>query len=239
MYLRGPMQGRNRLLLAFIVATAASPWRAVAQNPVTEPPCTPPGSELCLRQQYHLHLSDVFEVQLAFSPEYNQTVTVQPDGYIVLKEAGRVQAAGKTVTELQAAIAQGYTGILNKPVVSIILKDFFKPSFYASGEVGKPGRYELRSEVTLMQALSEAGGLLNERASKKQVVVFRPLGNGTYESHIIDVAALLKPKAVNGVTEDVRVLPGDIIYVPQNKASKIKPYLPSASAGAFISPTAF
>ena len=203
------------------------------QNPSAEAPCTPPGSELCARQEYHIHLSDVMDIQLAFSPEYNQSVTVQPDGYVQLKEAGRVQAAGKTVSELQTSIAQAYTGILNKPVVSIVLKDFFKPSFYASGEVGHPGRYELRSEVTLMQALSEAGGLLNERASKKQVVIFRPQSNGTYESRVIDVAALLKPKPT---TEDVRVLPGDIIYVPQNKASKIKPYLPTPSAGAFISP---
>lgn len=212
---------------------------AAAQNPTAEAPCTPPGSELCLRQEYHLHLSDVFDVQFSFSPEYNQTLTVQPDGYVVLREAGRVQAAGKSVTELQAAVAQAYNGILSKPVVSIVLKDFFKPSFYASGEVGKPGRYELRSDVTLMQALSEAGGLLNERASKKQVVVFRPLGNGTYESHIIDVSSLLKPKGPNSITEDVRVQPGDIIYVPQNKASKIKPYLPNASMGAYLAPTTF
>ncbi len=223
------------LILAAVVLCGV----VAAQNPAAEPPCTPPSSDLCLRQDYRLHLSDVFEVELAFSPEYNQTVTVQPDGYVVLKEVGRVQAAGRTVTELQASIAKAYAGILNQPVVSIVLKDFFKPSFYASGEVGKPGRYELRSDVTLMQALSEAGGLLNERASKKQVVVFRPLGNGTYESHIIDVATLLKPKGVNGITEDVRVLPGDIIYVPQNRASKIKPYLPNASMGAYLAPSTF
>lgn len=233
------MHRANQFPRVLLLAASTLCGVASAQNPVAEPPCTPPGSELCLRQEYRLHLSDVFAIELAFSPEYNQTVTVQPDGYIVLKEVGRVQAAGKTVTELQAAIAQAYTGMLNKPVVSIVLKDFFKPSFYASGEVGKPGRYELRSEVTLMQALSEAGGLLNERANKKQVVVFRPLGNGTYESHVIDVASLLKPKAVNGVTEDVRVLPGDIIYVPQNKLSKVKPFLPNASMGAYLSPTVF
>ncbi len=215
--------------LVWVAASLA----AHGQNPTAEAPCTPPGSDLCARQAYHIHLSDVLDVQLAFSPEYNQTLTVQPDGYVQLKEVGRIQAAGKTVTELQAGIAQAYTGILNKPNVTIVLKDFFKPSFYASGEVGHPGRYELRSEVTLMQALSEAGGLLNERASKKQVVIFRPQGDGTYESHVVNVADLLKPKST---TEDVRVLPGDIIYVPQNKASKIKPYIPTPSAGAFITP---
>ena len=233
------MYRANRSSWVLFLAAVLLRGGAAAQNPAAEPPCTPPGSDLCLRQDYRLHLSDVFAVELAFSSEYNQTVTVQPDGYVVLKEVGRVQAAGRTVTELQASIAKAYTGILNQPVVSIVLKDFFKPSFYASGEVGKPGRYELRSDVTLMQALSEAGGLLNERASKKQVVVFRPLGNGTYESHIVDVATLLKPKGVNSVTEDVRVLPGDIIYVPQNRASKIKPYLPNASMGAYLAPSTF
>lgn len=233
------MLRRQPLLLVLLFCSISLCRLMAAQNPAAEAPCTPPGSDLCLRQEYRLHLSDVFEVQFSFSPEYNQTVTVQPDGYVVLKEAGRLQAAGKTVTELQAAIAQAYTGILNRPAVSIILKDFFKPSFYASGEVGKPGRYELRSDVTLMQALSEAGGLLNERASKKQVVVFRPLGNGTYESHIINVATLLKPKSANAITEDVRVQPGDIIYVPQNKASKIKPFLPNASMGAYLAPNTF
>ena len=226
------MLNRSQTVVTALLWTLGLTW-SHAQNPAAETPCTPPGSELCARQEYRIHLSDVFDVQLAFSPEYNQSLTVQPDGYVQLKEVGRIQAAGKTVTELQSAIAQAYTGILNKPVVSIVLKDFFKPSFYASGEVGHPGRYELRSEVTLMQALSEAGGLLNERASKKQVVIFRPQGNGTYESRVIDVAALLKPKPT---TEDVRVLPGDIIYVPQNKASKVKPYLPTPSAGAFLSP---
>lgn len=225
-----------RYLVSVSLAWTAAGAIAFGQNPVAEAPCTPPGSDLCARQEYRIHLSDVFEVQLAFAPEYNQTLTVQPDGYVQMKEVGRVQAAGKTVNELQTSIAQAYVGILNKPSVSIVLKDFFKPSFYASGEVGHPGRYELRSEVTLMQALSEAGGLLNERASKKQVVLFRPQGNGTYESRVIDVAALLKPKPT---TEDVRVLPGDIIYVPQNKFSKVKPFLPNATAGAFLSPTTF
>ena len=226
--------GRSVFLLLACALLDARP--ATAQNPSAEAPCTPPGSDLCARETYRIHLSDVFDIQLAFSPEYNQTLTVQPDGYVQLKEVGRVQAAGKTVSELQASIAQSYVGILNKPVVTLVLKDFFKPSFYASGEVGHPGRYELRSEVTLMQALSEAGGLLNERASKKQVVLFRPQGDGTYESHVIDVAALLKPKPA---TEDVRVLPGDIIYVPQNKFSKVRPFLPNATAGAFVTPTTF
>ena len=119
---------------------------------------------------------------------------------------------GKTLPEAEALIAEAYRGILNKPVVSVLLQDFLKPSFYASGEVGRPGRYEILSDITLVQALSEAGGLLNERASKKEIVVFRPQGNGTYESKVIDVKQLLEAK---GPEEDYAILPGDVFTSPR------------------------
>jgi polysaccharide export outer membrane protein len=121
-------------------------------------------------------------------------------------------------------------------VVSVLLEDFLKPSFYASGEVGKPGRYEILSNITLMQAISEAGGLLNERASKKQIVVFRPQGNGTYEAKVINFKRMLNAK---GPAEDYAVLPGDVVYVPQNRISKMQRYLPVPSVGTYVGPGAF
>ena len=121
------------------------------------------------------------ELQFPFSPDYNESVTVQPDGRISLREVDPVQIAGKTVLEAQSLIQQAYSGILHEPRVSLTLKEFQLPSFYASGEIGKPARYELHNQITLLQGISEAGGLLNDRARKKEIVVFRPQGNGTYE----------------------------------------------------------
>jgi protein involved in polysaccharide export with SLBB domain len=88
----------------------------------------------------------------------------------------------------------------------------------------------------LLQAISEAGGLLNERARKKEIVVFRPHGNGTYETKMIDIKQMLNAK---GSQEDYPILPGDIIYVPQNRASKVQRFLPTANMGAYVSPTTF
>ena len=78
--------------------------------------------------------------------------------------------------------------------------------------------------------------MLNERAHKKEVVVFRPQGNGTYESRVIDVKKMLTAK---GAAEDFALAPGDIIYVPQNKASKVQRYLPSTNVGGYIAPATF
>lgn len=97
-----------------------------------------------------------------------------------------------------------------------------------------PGRYEILSDITLIQALSEAGGLLNDRASKKQVIVFRPQGNGTYESKVIDFKQMLKAKVPQ---EDYAILPGDVIYVPQNRYSKVQRYIPTANIGTYVGPT--
>ena len=177
------------------------------------------------------------ELQFPFSPDYNESVTVQPDGRISLREVDPVQIAGKTVLEAQSLIQQAYSGILHEPRVSLTLKEFQLPSFYASGEIGKPARYELHNQITLLQGISEAGGLLNDRARKKEIVVFRPQGNGTYESRVIDIKKMLNAKGA--AAEDFALFPGDIIYVPQNKASKVQRYLPSTNVGGYIAPAAF
>jgi polysaccharide export outer membrane protein len=224
--------------------------RLLALLPLVIPTCvrsqtTPPGPKLpsvpalAIRQgpaDYRLHLSDKLEIQMPFSAQYNETVTVQPDGRISLREVEPVRVLGKTLPEAEALIAEAYRGILNKPVVSVLLQDFLKPSFYATGEIGHPGRYEILTEITLIQALSEAGGLLNERASKKQIVVFRPQGNGTYESKVIDFKLMLEAK---GPEEDYAILPGDVIYVPQNHMSKIQRYIPTANIGTYLGPGTF
>ena len=222
-------------MLALLGVLAASrPALAQPAKPIC-PSGQTQGSDGCA-QTYRLHLSDSLEANFAFSPEYDQTLTVQPDGLISLKGAGTVVAAGATVRELEARIAAAYRGVLRAPQVSVVLKDFQKPSFYASGELGHPGRYELRSRTTLLQALSEAGGLVNERAEKSKVILFRPLDDGMYQARVINVKSLLKSKQP---FEDYTVRPGDIVYVPQNTFSKIARFIPTASLGAYLAPAAF
>jgi polysaccharide biosynthesis/export protein len=180
---------------------------------------------------YRLHLSDKLEIQLPFAPDYNETTTVQPDGRISLRGAEAVQVAGKTIAETESIIESAYSGILKKPQVSVLLTDFLKPSFYASGEIGHPGRYEMLSDTDLLQAISEAGGLLNERASKTQIIIFRPISSSMYETKVVDVKQMVMAKERD--QEIYPIKPGDIIYVPQNKMSKIQKYIPTASVSVF------
>jgi polysaccharide export outer membrane protein len=191
------------------------------------------GQRTILVRDYHLQPSDTIEISFPFSPEYNQTVAVQPDGRIALKEAAPVQALGATLAELSQRIRDAYQGVLRDPKVYTALKDYQKPSFYADGEVGHPGRYELRSDTTLMEALSEAGGWATDRARKSRVIVYRPQANGTYQVNVVDMKAEQKRTRP---FEDYRILPGDVIFVPQNKFSKFSRFIPTANVGATAVP---
>jgi polysaccharide export outer membrane protein len=121
--------------------------------------------------RYILQREDTLLISFPLSTELNQTVTIQPDGYITLLNAGSVYAQGLTVPELVDAVKKMYVGILHDPVVNIDVQDFQKPTFTVSGQVGKPGQYELRSDITVAEAVAVAGGMTMQTA-KTQVFLF-------------------------------------------------------------------
>src|SRR5579864_3286576 len=81
------------------------------------------------RPLYRLRKSDVVEVRFTFSPEFDQTLTVQPDGFISAKGIGEIAAEGLTISELRDSIRSAYTQVLRDPEVSVVLRDFEKPFF--------------------------------------------------------------------------------------------------------------
>lgn len=183
---------------------------------------------------YRLRVSDVLEIHFTFAPEYDQTLTIQPDGFINLRAAGNLQAQELTLPEVTAAIAQKYA-FMRDPEVSVTLKDFERPYFLVGGHVGHPGKYEFRSSPTLTEAIAIAGGF-TEQSKHSQVVLFRRAHQGFVESHVFDLKAML---ASRHLEEDVDLRPGDMLYVPQNRISKIKKFLPVASLSTFFTPAQF
>jgi polysaccharide biosynthesis/export protein len=185
--------------------------------------------------RYRLRTSDSFDLDFALSPEFNQTVAVQPDGYVTLKAAGSIFVEGQTVPELTETLKAAYAKILHDPIITIALKDFEKPYFIAAGQVTKPGKYDLRSDLTVTQAVAIAGGF-NDKSKHSQVVLFRPAPGGGYEAKLLNVKKLL---ASRDLSEDLQLQPGDMVYVPQNTLSKIKPFIPTASLGAYYNPAMY
>jgi len=122
------------------------------------------------RPLYRLQPSDVVEISFTVAPEFNQTLTIQPDGFVMLKDAGMVAVQGLNLEQFTEAVQKAYRGYLHDPQVAVALKDFERPYFIVGGEVGRPGKYELRTDTTVAEAVQIAGGL-TQSAKHSQIVL--------------------------------------------------------------------
>jgi polysaccharide export outer membrane protein len=179
--------------------------------------------------RYKIRSGDAFDISFELSPEFNQSVSVQPDGYVTLRGVGDVHVADQTVPQLTATLRTAYEKILHDPLISVVLKDFEKPYFIADGQVGRPGKYELRGSTTLTEAIAMAGGF-QDTAKHSQVLLFRRVDDNWVSAKIINVKKMEK---AGDLKEDPFLHPGDMLFVPKNRLSKIKPFLPSSSMGSF------
>ena len=179
---------------------------------------------------YRLNPSDVVEITFTVAPEFNQTLTVQPDGFVSLKDAGMIEVQGLNLQQFAAAVQQAYRGYLHDPEVGVSLKDFERPSFIVGGEVGRPGKYELRSDTTVAEAVQIAGGL-TQQAKHSQVILFRKVNEDLVETRVLN----LKKRLSRGeLKEDAHLRPGDMVFVPQNAISKIARFLSRPSVGMYM-----
>lgn len=183
-------------------------------------------------RRYQLHSADVLELNFPFTPEFNQTVSVQPDGYITLRGVESIRVQGQTIPEVTNALRTTYSKILHDPVINVELKDFEKPFFIVGGEVGHPGKFDLREDTTTTEAVAIAGGL-KESSKHSQVLLFHRVQDGWVQTKKIDMKKMLKDGNIN---EDAYLQPGDFLYVPKNTLSKIAKFIPTSSMGLYANP---
>lgn len=184
--------------------------------------------------RYRICRDDVLSLSFPLSPELNQKLTVQPDGFIELQSAGNLHVEGLTVPEAVEAVKKAYANVLHNPIVDLDLADFQKPFFTVSGQVAKPGQYDLRYDTTVTQAIAVAGGF--EGTAKDQVFLYRAVSSNWAEVREIKLKDILRGKHVG---EDVHLHPGDMIFVPENKITKFRKYVPYTLALTPPTPTTF
>lgn len=183
-------------------------------------------------QRYKLHSADVLELNFPFTPEFNQTVTLQPDGYITLRGVDGIRAEGQTLAEVTNSLQAAYKKILHDPVINVELKDFEKPYFIVGGEVGRPGKFDLRADTTATEAVAIAGGL-KDSAKHSEVLLFHRVPGGWFQARKLNMKKMLKD---GDLDEDAYLEPGDFLYVPKNTLSKIERFLPTSSLGLYANP---
>lgn len=218
-------------MLASTVTEAEPPASYSAfSNPATRPDDETGRPALQQRNpRYRLCASDVVALTFANTHEFDQTVNVQPDGFISLTGVSDVHVEGMTTAEASVAIKTAYSKILQDPALSIELKDFNKPYFMVNGQVYKPGKFDLRGYTTASQAITMAGGF-QDTAKHSQVLLFRRVDDQWTEVKTLDMKKILQG---HDVSEDPEIRPGDLLFVPQNMISKIKKFIPNYGMGAY------
>jgi polysaccharide export outer membrane protein len=183
--------------------------------------------------RYRLQPNDVIEIQYRYTPEYNQTASVQPDGFATLQLIGDVKLDGLTLDQARASILERASARLRDPELFILLKDYDKPHFVVGGEVTNPGRFELRGHMTAVEAIAMAGGFKTLSAKHSQVILFRRIDSENGETRTLNLKEIMNKPMLE---EDVTLRPGDMLLVPQNRISKIERFIKWGNLGVYWNP---
>jgi len=164
-----------------------------------------------IKNDYIIGPEDVIEVSVWKSPDLSTTIMVRPDGMISLPLIGDIRASSRTAKELKEETEQKLTEYKQDPVVSIIVKETNSQAIYVTSEVAHPGKYPLRSETTIVQAITLAGGF-TQWADKDQIVIIRkspmnPEGN-RFTLKYSDIVSGKNMKA------NILLKAGDTVIVP-------------------------
>jgi polysaccharide biosynthesis/export protein len=149
---------------------------------------------------------DVLDVQVWDNKDMNQVVFVRPDGKTSLPLVGEIQAAGKTVQELQDYLTTMYSKTVKGAAVTVIIREIKSRPVYFLGGFGKPGALQLlRSDLTLLQALAIVGGVTPAADADKGFVLRK--------DKVIPVN-FTKLTQKGDLTQDMKLEPGDSIVAP-------------------------
>ena len=152
---------------------------------------------------------DVVKLTFSAAPELNQAQKIRVDGKLSLPLVGEVDAAGKTIGQLQGELVQLYKSQLKTPEVTVSLEGSVT-TVTVSGAVAKPARITFERPTTIFQAIMEAGGP-SPYGNLGHVRLVRTV-NGVTKSQVFDLHRMLKGEE----TKPFYVRDGDVIYVPQS-----------------------
>ena len=158
-------------------------------------------------KEYVIGVADVVAISVLDNRDLDTAAAVNPGGKIALPLIGEVQAAGLTAAELTRRLTDEYAKKVKSPQVTVSLREVNSYRFYFVGRVSKPGMYTSRSEVTLLQAISMAGGIL-DGVDLAQAYVAR----GT-ERVPVDFVRLMRQ---GDLTQNITLNPDDTIVLPDN-----------------------
>lgn len=159
--------------------------------------------------EYRIGPQDVIRVDVWKEPDVSRSIPVRPDGKISMPLLNDVQAAGLTSMELAASIRDGLSKFMTNPQVTVTVSEVNSRRIYVTGEVGRQGAQTLLPNMTVLQAISGAGGL-SQFAREKKIYIVRTV-DGKQVSYPFDYKGALSGKHPE---TNILLQGGDMIVVP-------------------------
>ena len=153
--------------------------------------------------------NDVLDISVWKEPDISRKVPVRPDGKISLPLLNDIQAAGLTPMQLQTQITEKLKKFLTEPQVTVIVAEINSRRIYMLGEINRPGAYPLLPNMTVLQAISGAGGF-TQFANSSKIRVLR-MENGKQLSLNFHYKDVIQGKNID---QNIVLKPGDSIVVP-------------------------
>ncbi|SNB46147.1 polysaccharide biosynthesis/export family protein [Geobacter sp. DSM 9736] len=200
------------LFLVFFVTSCASPsvMRYSTEGAAKVRSAAP-------AEEYRIQPGDQLDIKFFYNPELNEQLVVRPDGRISLQLVNELMAAGMTPGQLTEKLRTSYSGQLKQPEVAVIVRTFNDQRVYVDGEVFRPGVVPLPGPMTVLQSISQAGGM-KETARLDEVLVIRKNGQSKPVTIIVNLE-----DAIEGTDhgQDITLLPHDIVVVPRSKIANV------------------
>ena len=189
-------------------AAKSGPQAAATASPAAGAPVSTSDPRDVTAVPFQIGPEDILDISVWKNPELSRTVPVRPDGKVSLPLVNDIQAAGLTPATLREQVTERLAEFIPTPEVSVMVREVHSRKVAVVGAVKTPGRFELKSPMTVLEVIALAQGF-TDFASRDRIVVLRQNGTTTVR------VPFNYRKIADGIDQDnFFVKPGDVVVVP-------------------------
>jgi len=193
-------------IMALLLTTAFFPY-SYAENEAVEVKET-----AVIESGYTVGVDDILDINIIQPEKLITTATVALDGMISFPYIGNVYVKDKSLSEIQKIIEEKLSdGYMKYPVIAVSLRESHSKNFFVYGEVVRPGSYPIEENMTVLRAISSAGGFTKFGSSSNVKVLRVSEGKTGYQPLKVNIKDIMKGE----VEADVLIKADDIIVVSE------------------------
>jgi polysaccharide export outer membrane protein len=184
------------------------------------------------QQDYVIGPEDVIAIEVFGEEALTRKVKINPDGTFEFPYIGRIDSKGLTVRALEKLLVERLLKFYQNPQLSIEVLEYRSQTVYVTGEVAKQGSYSIQANMTLIEALAEAGGV--RTTASNEVIIVRPKAGRSSTGPVLpgdaDAAEVVRVNLRE--PQNVQLHDGETVYVPKAATVLVEGYV--KSPGSYV-----